>query len=377
MNLVPVRAGGFSTMIGAMRTPAQQLVTVFGGSGFLGRFVVRALVKRGYRVLVAVRRPELAGRLQPLGVVGQVHVVQANLRYPDSIRNAVSKADHVINLVGILQESGRQGFGAVHAEGAAAIAEAAAPDATLVHVSALGADSNSESLYARSKAQGEAALFAARPDAIVFRPSVLFGPGDGLFNRFGSLARALPVLPLAGRIPASSRLCGGRGGGDRAGRRRLGSAWPGLRARRAEIRTLRELVQYVLEATDRRRLILPLPWPVARAQGSLMGLLDKLTFGLIPDELVITRDQVSLLERDNVVSEEAIRDGRTFAGLGIVPTAPEAIVPAYLVHYRKDGQFNLARSARPSATPDLLTHGSDREAGSASGPAAGQGAARH
>jgi NADH dehydrogenase len=305
-------------------------------------------------------------------------VVQANLRYPDSIRNAVSKADHVINLVGILQESGRQGFGAVHAEGAAAIAEAAAPDATLVHVSALGADSNSESLYARSKAQGEAALFAARPDAIVFRPSVLFGPGDGLFNRFGSLARALPVLPLAG---ADTRFQPAYAGdvAEAIARAVDGLVQPGrvYELGGPEIRTLRELVQYVLEATDRRRLILPLPWPVARAQGSLMGLLDKLTFGLIPDELVITRDQVSLLERDNVVSEEAIRDGRTFAGLGIVPTAPEAIVPAYLVHYRKDGQFNLARSARPSATPDLLTHGSDREAGSASGPAAGQGAARH
>src|SRR5688572_16643411 len=158
-------------MIGAIRTPAQQLVTVFGGSGFLGRYVVRALAKRGYRVIVATRRPDLAGHLQPFGTVGQIHAIQANLRYPDSIRHAVAKADHVVNLVGILQEGGRQSFGALQAEGPRLIAQAAAPDARVVHVSAIGADAASESLYARSKAEGEAGLLAARSDATIVRPS--------------------------------------------------------------------------------------------------------------------------------------------------------------------------------------------------------------
>ncbi|NNC00745.1 complex I NDUFA9 subunit family protein, partial [Corallococcus exiguus] len=185
-------------MIGPIRTPAQQLVTVFGGSGFLGRNVVSALAKRGYRVRVAVRRPALANFLQPLGTVGQIQTIQANLRDPQSIAAAVRNADFVINLVGILQEGGRQTFSTLQAEGPGRIAAASAPDAKIIHVSAIGADAQSESLYARSKAEGEKALLTARPDAIIVRPSLMFGPGDSFFNRFGSLARMLPVLPLAG-----------------------------------------------------------------------------------------------------------------------------------------------------------------------------------
>jgi uncharacterized protein YbjT (DUF2867 family) len=362
-------------MIGAVRTPAQQLVTVFGGSGFLGRFVVRALAKRGYRVLVAVRRPELATHLQPVGTVGQVHVLQANLRYPESVRNAVARADHVVNLVGILQETGRQTFDAVQAEGPALIARAAAPDATIVHVSAIGADSGSESLYARTKARGEAGLREARPNATVFRPSLLFGPGDSFFNRFASLARALPVLPLAGAETRFQPVFAGDVA-EAIARTVDGSVPVGriYELGGPEVRTLRQLVAYVLEVTERRRLVLPLPWAIARAQGSAIGLLDKLTLGLIPDEFVITRDQVTLLERDNVVSQEAIREGRTLEGLGITPTAFEAIVAPYLLHYRRSGQFNLSRTAKPSARPDLMVEGSDRQAGSPSGPAAGQSA---
>lgn len=369
-------------MIGAVRTPAQQLVTVFGGSGFLGRYVVGALAKRGYRVLVATRRPDLAGHLQPLGVVGQIHAVQANLRYPESIAHVVAKADHVINLVGILQESGRQSFDQLQADGPRLIAEAAHRDARLVHVSAIGADPDSASQYARSKAAGEAGLLAVRPDATVMRPSILFGPGDSFFNRFAGLCRVLPVLPLAGAdtrfqpvyagdvAEAIAKVIDGHVPGGRVFE--LGGP---------EVCRLRELVEYVLEVTGRRRPILPLSWPVARMQGSVLGALDKASLGLIPNDLVITRDQVTLLERDNVVSPEALQEGRTFEALGIVPTGYQGIVPSYLVRFRKSGQFDGKREAMPSAMPDLLAPestgpGSDFQPGRGAGPAIGQPSSR-
>src|SRR5262245_28319477 len=175
------------------------LITVYGGSGFLGRHVIRALCKRGYRIRVAVRRPELAGHLQPLGRVGQIHAVQANLRYPNSVEAAARGADVVINLVGILFERGRQRFDTVQSFGAEAVALAAsAYGARLVHVSAIGADENSASAYARSKGIGEKLVLSARPSATVLRPSVVFGPEDDFFNRFASLASVLPALPLVG-----------------------------------------------------------------------------------------------------------------------------------------------------------------------------------
>src|SRR5262245_38019645 len=175
------------------------LVTVFGGSGFLGRHVVRALAKRYFRIRVAVRRPDLAGYLQPLGRVGQIHAVQANLRDPASVAAAVRGASIVINLVGILFERGKQRFEAVHTIGAEAVAKAAAAQsAHLIHVSAIGADEQSASLYARSKAAGEKAVLTAVPEAAIFRPSVLFGPDDDFLNKFASLARLLPALPLVG-----------------------------------------------------------------------------------------------------------------------------------------------------------------------------------
>src|SRR3954468_7086277 len=174
------------------RPLSPEIVTIFGGSGFLGRSVVAALVRRNYRIRVAVRRPNLAGNVQPFGFPGQIHPVQANLRYPESIERAVRGAAVVINLVGILQSSGRQTFEAVHSGGAKAVAEAAAvAGARLIHVSALGADRGSPSAYARTKAAGEAAVREARPDAVIFRPSVVFGQDDDFFNRFGTLARML------------------------------------------------------------------------------------------------------------------------------------------------------------------------------------------
>lgn len=176
-----------------------KIVTVFGGSGFLGRYVCGELAKRGYRVRAAVRRPDLAGHLQPLGGVGQIQPVQANLRFRWSVDRAVEGADHVINLVAILAESGKQTFDAVQEFGARAVAEASrAAGASLVHVSAIGADANSNSAYGRTKAGGEAAVLETLPDAVIIRPSIIFGQEDAFFNRFAKMATSLPVVPLVG-----------------------------------------------------------------------------------------------------------------------------------------------------------------------------------
>jgi NADH dehydrogenase len=339
-------------MIGAVRTKPQQLVTVFGGSGFLGRYVVRALAQRGYRIRVAVRRPDLAGRVQPLGKVGQIHAVQANLRYPASVEHAVDRADAVVNLVGILTQRGRQTFEAVLAEGAETVARATqAGGARLVHVSALGADPASSSLYARSKAQGEAAALAA--GAAVFRPSVMFGPGDTFMNRFGTLARVMPVLPLVGADTRFQPVYAADVGeaiaravdGEVAGGRVYELGGP-------EVKSLAELVEYVMAVTQRRRPILKLSPSLGHLQARGMEILDLLTLGFLPNELKLTRDQVAMLQTDNVVSEDAIAGGRTLQGLGIAPTALEAVVPAYLIRFRSAGQFDANRHVFPSPAPD-------------------------
>ncbi len=326
-----------------------KLVTVFGGSGFVGRHVVRALAKRGYRVRVAVRRPDLAGHLQPLGVVGQIHAVQANLRYPQSVARAVEGADAVINLVGILAPQGRQTFDAVQGEGAREIAAqtAKAGITTLVHMSAIGADAGSQSAYARTKAAGEAGVMAEVPGAVIMRASIIFGPEDSFFNRFASLARMLPVLPLVGGgetkfqpvyvgdvAEAMARAVDGHVAGGRV--YELGGP---------QVRTFKELLAYVCEVTHRKRLLATLPFPLATLQARVLEIVDTVSFGLLPDAIKMTRDQVTLLKSDNVVSDAAISEGRTLEGLGITPSTIEAIVPGYLWRFRKSGQFE---SARPS-----------------------------
>lgn len=327
--------------------PSQQLVTVFGGSGFLGRHVVRALVKRGYRVRVAVRRPDLAGFLQPLGAVGQIHAVQANLRYPDSVAAAVRGADAVINLVGIMHESGRQGFSAVQANGARAIAQACAAFgiSRFVHVSAIGADSESKSRYARSKAEGEAAALGLVPAAIVLRPSVVFGPEDSFFNRFASLARMMPVLPLIGGGETKFQPVFAGDVAEVAVRAVDGSVPQGriYELGGPEVKSFKELLAYICEVTGRNRLLVPLPFALARIKARLLEIVDMLTLGLLPNELKLTRDQVTLLESDNVVSAAAQAERRDFAGLGIIPTSIEAVAPSYLWRFRKTGQFDTAR----------------------------------
>jgi uncharacterized protein YbjT (DUF2867 family) len=313
--------------------PTETLVTVFGGSGFLGRHVVRALAREGYRIRPAVRRPDLAFHLQPLGRVGQIHAVQANLRYPASVEAAVSGADVVINMVGILFERGKQRFEAVQAEGAHHVAQAAAAaGARVIHVSALGADPASPSSYARSKAAGEAGVLAAVPDATIFRPSIVFGPEDDFFNRFGAMARMSPALPLIG---------GGQtkiqpvfvGDVARAIAKAVGGATKGgtiYELGGPEVKSFKELMEYVLAVTERRRLLVPLPFALAKLQAFFLQ--------FMPTPL-LTPDQVELLRTDNVVSPAAIAEGRTLEALGIEPAALEAIVPSYLWRFRKTGQF--------------------------------------
>jgi uncharacterized protein YbjT (DUF2867 family) len=283
----------------------------------------------------------------------------------------------VVNLVGILQETGRQRFDTLQAKAPAMIARLARKAVSFTHVSAIGADANSESAYARTKAEGEAALLEARPDAVILRPSLMFGPGDSSFNRFATLARMLPVLPLPGAETRFQPVFAG----DVAAAivAAVDGKVPGGRVYELggpEIRTMRQMMEFVLEVTERKRVILPVPGNLARTQGSILGTLDWLTLGLLPDEIVTTRDQAILLETDNVVSEGAIREGRTLQGLGLTPTTIEAIVPSYLLRFRKSGQFDLKRNAAPT-TPDLLAPrsggpASDFHPERASGPAIGQ-----
>ncbi|MDB5512467.1 MAG: complex subunit family protein [Enterovirga sp.] len=329
----------------AMRQ-SPKLVTVFGGSGFLGRNVVRALARRGYRIRVAVRRPNLAFHLTPLGVVGQIQLVQANLRFPDSVARATERADAVVNLVGILSETGRQSFDWVQREGAAEVAAATPAGVPVVHVSAIGADAASPSAYARTKGEAEAAVLSLHPDAVVVRPSVMFGQGDSFFNRFGSLARMLPVLPLVGAetrfqpvfVGDVAEVVARAVDGALAGGQVYELGGP-------EVRTLRELVEYVLAVTERRRMIAPVPARVAAIQARILEIADALTLGLLPGEFKLTRDQVVLLGRDNVVSDRARAEGRTLEGLGLAACGMEAIVPEYLTRFRKTGQFQVERAA--------------------------------
>jgi NADH dehydrogenase len=311
------------------------LVTIYGGSGFIGRHLVGALAKTGARMRVAVRRPELAGHLQPLGSVGQINAVQANVRYPDSLLAAARGADAVINLVGILFPTGKQTFAAVQDEGARHVAEAAkaAGAHTMVHLSAIGANPNSPSVYAQSKAQGEAAVREVFPAAVILRPSVVFGPEDDFFNRFAALARLLPALPLIG------------GGGTRlepvfvgdvakavlaALTGRAGAGAP-YELGGPEVLTLKQVMERVLTYTMRKRFLVPLPFSLAKLQAAVLQFLPN------PP---LTIDQVRLLETDNVVSEEAKRSGRTLEGLGIEPVAVAAVVPGYLEQFRPRGQFS-------------------------------------
>jgi uncharacterized protein YbjT (DUF2867 family) len=320
-----------------------RLATVFGGSGFIGRYVVRALARRGWRVRVAVRRPDLAGFLQPLGDVGQIHPVQANLRYPASIAAALVGAEAAINLVGVQTQTGRQNFEAVHVFGAREIGRAAASQglARLVHVSGIGADPESASPYIASKGRGEAALREAFPAAIVLRPSVVFGPEDDFLNRFGLLARTLPAPPLFGGGDVRMQPVFVGDVAEAAARAIEGRAKAGeiYELGGPEVMTLREIVAFVCRTTDRHPALIPLPFGLARLMAGGTEIARALTLGLFPKALTTTRDQIELLRRDNLVAASAIEAGRSFQGLGIDPQGVEAIAPAYLWRFRKTGQY--------------------------------------
>lgn len=313
------------------------LVTVFGGAGFLGRHAVRALAAQGWRIRAAVRRPDLAGYLQPMGAVGQVHAVQANVRFPGSVARAVEGADAVVNLVGILAKSGRQTFEAVHVEGARAIAEAAraAGARSLVHVSAIGADKNSKASYARTKWAGEVAVRERFQDAVILRPSLVFGPEDQLFNRFAALAGYSPFLPLigGGRTKMQPVYVGDVAAAIAAAL--AGKARPQTvyELGGPEVVTFRELLERTMVWSGRKRGYLRLPFWAAKL-GALLTL--PLPNGLRP----LTVDQVRMLRVDNVVSKAAEAEGRTLAGLGVSPAhTMETVVPVYLERFQPHGQF--------------------------------------
>ena len=306
-----------------------RLVTVFGGTGFLGRHTVRALARSGWRIKVAARRPARGFFLRPLGTVGQIDFVKCDVSDADSVAAAVAGCDAVVNLCGILFQHG-QTFEDVQADGPANIgaAAAAAGVTTVVHVSAIGADSESASEYAVTKAEGEARLRAAFPDAIILRPSVIFGPEDGFFNKFAEMARFLPALPLIG---GGKTLFQPVFVGDVAN-----AIVTTLDSNTAPGRTyelggptiysFRQLMQVILDTTGRKRLLLPLPFGLAMWKAFFLQFL--------PNPL-LTPDQVRLLRHDNVVAPAAAG----FAELGIAPTTVEAEIPAYLWRYRPKGQY--------------------------------------
>lgn len=311
------------------------LVTVFGGSGFVGRHVVRALARRGYRIRVAVRRPDLAGFLQPIGGVGQISFVQANLRYRLSVDRAVAGSDHVVNCVGLLLESGRNTFDAVQDFGARAVAEATrAAGATLTHVSAIGADAESASIYSRTKARGEAAVLRAVPDAVILRPSIVFGPEDGFFNKFAAMARFSPVLPLIGGGHTRLQPVYVADVAEAVARSVDGTIERGrvYELGGPEVLTFRQCLEIMLRITDRKNPLVSLPFGIASLIGSIASLVP---FVKPP----LTSDQVTLLRSDNVVSQAAVSEGRTLEAMGIEPALVEAILPTYLVRYRQQGQF--------------------------------------
>lgn len=309
-------------------------VTVFGGSGFVGRYIVPRLAEDGWVIRVAVRNPDKAAFLKPAGDVGQIVPVACNLRDQASVERALAGADAAINLVGILFESGRQTFSAVQYEGAKRAAEAAAAAGITdyLHMSALGADAAGEAEYARSKAAAEEAVLAAIPSARILRPSIVFGPEDDFFNRFAAMARLSPVLPLVGGGHTRFQPVYVADVADAAVKCLTDSHCAGKTYELGgpKVYSFKQLLQLMLQTINRRRLLVPLPFSVAEIQAFF---LEKLP------QPMLTRDQVALLRRDNIVEPGAL----TLADLGIEPHSVEVIIPTYLDRYRPGGRFNSQR----------------------------------
>jgi len=316
-----------------------KIVTVFGGSGFLGRHVVRALCRQGWRVRVATRRPHLAGDVKLAGDVGQVQLVQANVRNRPSIRRALENTHAVVNLVGILTERGSQSFQGTQALGARNIAELAAEAgvSSFVLVSAIGASDKSPSRYARTKAEAEAATRAAIPSAVILRPSIIFGPEDGFFTRFAELARMSPFLPLIGARTRFQPVYVGDVAQAVVSALRPEAAGKTYELGGPRIYTMKELLQFITREIDRPRMLLPIPVPVAAPMGYIIGALSRLNPFFGPP---LTGDQVQLLKHDNIVSPGA----GTLADLGVTNLETvEAITPTYLWRHRPHGQFQPPR----------------------------------
>jgi NADH dehydrogenase len=313
-----------------------RLVTIFGGSGFIGRYIARGLARQGWRVRVAVRRPNEAGFTRTYGVPGQVEPVFCNIRDDASVAAALAGAEAVVNCVGILSEVGPNRFAAVQAEGAARVARAAAAAgiSRFVQLSAIGADAGSPSVYARTKAEGEAAVLASVPGAVILRPSVVFGPEDQFFNRFAAMARFSPVLPVVGAATRFQPVFV-EDVAEAAVRAVEGRVAPGIyELGGPEVLTFRDCMRRMLAVIGRRRLILPVPFWLARIMAGGFDLLQAVTLGLFSNG-VLTRDQVRNLARDNVVAPGM----PGLAEIGIAPTPLDAVLPEYLWRFRPAGQF--------------------------------------
>jgi uncharacterized protein YbjT (DUF2867 family) len=313
------------------------IVTIFGGSGFIGRQIAQGMARAGWRVRVAVRRPHEANFVRPYGVVGQVEPIQANIRDEASTRAAIAGAAAVVNCVGIMDETRRQTFEAVVAEGAGRVARISAELGVrrVVHVSAIGADPGSDSLYAAAKGRGEEAVRRAFPDAAILRPAVVFGPDDTFINRLAAMARFLPVVPLVGPETRFQPVYV-KDVAEAAVAAVTTDAAPGVyELGGPEVVTFDELMRRVLKIIQRRRLLVPLPFGLARVQAWFLDLAPRLTRGMVRNG-ILTREQVRLLAYDNVVAPQA----RGLADLGVEPTAMDAILETYLYAYRPHGQFD-------------------------------------
>lgn len=325
-----------------------KLVTIYGGSGFVGRYVARRMAKEGWRVRVAVRRPNEAIFVKPYGAVGQVEPVLCNIRDDASVRAAMQGADAVVNCVGTFDSAGKNNFDAVQHEGAERIARIASEDGVghLVHISAIGADKDSDSVYARTKALGEEGVLEHFPLAVILRPSIMFGPEDEFFNRFASMSRFGPVLPIVGADTkfqpvyvddVAKVVVKGVLGEASSGIYELGGP---------EVATFRELMHSMLEIVRRRRLIVSIPFFAARIMGTSFDIANKLSGGLVVAPL--TRDQVRNLACDNIVADCA----KGFADLGIEPTSFHVILPNYLWRFRPSGQYDAIKESAQNLRGD-------------------------
>lgn len=318
-----------------------KIATVFGGSGFVGRYIVRRLAQNGWRVRVAVRRPNEALFVRTYGTVGQVEPILANIRDEASTKAAIAGASAVVNCIGILQEDSRQKFNSVQSDGAERIARLSAEAGVekLVHVSALSADINSDSNYARTKGEGEAAVVAHFPDATILRPSIIFGPEDDFFNRFATMAKFTLVLPVVGAETmfqpvyvddvAQAAVMAAEGKAE-AGVYEIGGP---------VARSFRNLMRGMLRVVRRRRMIVNIPFFIARIQAWVFDMISISSGRLVPS--ILTRDQVRLLAHDNVVSEDA----KKLSDLGIEPTPMESILESYLYCHRDSGQFDAIKES--------------------------------